>query len=191
MINYDQIKPQMATTSREAKAFFFDRDGVVNERIVGGYVRSKEEFHLLPAIIPILRCVKQAGRLAILVTNQQGVGKGLMTESDLAEVHRFMQETLRAALGYAFDDIYAATELDDGFSTRRKPSPAMLLEARDKWSVSLERSWMLGDSLSDAEAGRAAGARTILVGDYAASEADVVAPNLEALAKRLPELLAF
>lgn len=186
----DSFYARMNENSNARKAFFFDRDGVVNKRIIDGYVLTKEEFVLLPAIIPILRFVKKAGYLAILVTNQQGVGKGLMSADDLAEIHRHMQETLRASCGYAFDDIYQATELDDGFAMRRKPSPAMLLEAQAKWGLHLERSWMLGDSLSDAQAGRAAGTRAILIGDYAPSDADAVEPNLETLAERLPELLA-
>lgn len=188
----------MSTSLR--KTFFFDRDGIVNQRIIGGYVTSVEDFVFMPEIIPLFRMVKDTGFLTILVTNQQGIGKGLMTEDDLAAIHAVMQERFRDEAGSTFDDIYFAGERDlsskngccgDRPATnRRKPSPAMFLEAHERWGIDFTASWMLGDSRSDAEAGRAAGVRTILVGDYENNEADVVVPSLRALRPLMPQLLA-
>ncbi|MBL7991537.1 MAG: HAD-IIIA family hydrolase [Candidatus Kapabacteria bacterium] len=182
------------------KTFFFDRDGIVNQRIMGGYVTSVEDFVFLPDIFPLFRMVKDAGFLAILVTNQQGIGKGLMTEDDLAEIHAQMQARFKDEMGRAFDDIYFAGERDLSSrsgccgdimaGSRRKPSPAMLLEAHERWGIDFAASWMLGDSRSDAVAGRAAGARTILVGDFQQDEADIVVPSLHALLPQITELLA-
>jgi D-glycero-D-manno-heptose 1,7-bisphosphate phosphatase len=168
-------------------AFFFDRDGIVNQRIIDGYVTDVDDFIFLPDIFALLKHVKDAGFLAILVTNQQGVAKGLMSDADLANIHTQMQKRLVHEAGTAFDDIFVATELDTsrkiccGDRTeqqRRKPSPAMLLEAAKKWNINLPASWMLGDSRSDSEAGRAAGARTILVGNFQSDEADIVLPSV-------------
>lgn len=185
-----------------SKAFFFDRDGIVNQRIMNGYVTDIEDFILIPDVVPLFRFVKEQGYLAILVTNQQGVGKGLMSESDLQRIHERMQTLLLNSTGFQFDDIYAATEIDisryrtccgEEFcpsTIRRKPSPAMLLEARDRWNINFSGSWMIGDSISDAEAGRAAGVRTILIGDYTAVEvADYMYPSLAQALQFLPELI--
>ncbi|MCS6809159.1 MAG: HAD-IIIA family hydrolase [Bacteroidota bacterium] len=182
------------------RAFFFDRDGIVNKRIVGGYVTSVDEFVFLPDFFSVFRLVKEMEYLAILVTNQQGVGKGLMTDEDLRAVHAYMQRCIRAKTGWQFDDIYAATECDrvecQQFSEgavvhrRRKPSPTMLYEAHARWGIHFALSWMIGDSLSDAEAGRAAGVHTVLVGNFQKHEADIVVPSLQALVPLLPSLLS-
>lgn len=176
------------STSVKRPAFFFDRDGIVNQRIMGGYVTNIDDFVLVPDIFPLLKQVKTAGFLMIVVTNQQGVAKGLMSETDLARIHTFMQECLEHEIGTSFDDIFAATELDISSKSgccgdraaqcRRKPSPAMLLEAAEKWNIDLAASWMIGDSRSDSEAGHAAGAKTILVGNFEADEADIVVGEL-------------
>jgi D-glycero-D-manno-heptose 1,7-bisphosphate phosphatase len=191
------------------KAFFFDRDGIVNQRIMGGYVCDTEDFILLEGFVPLFQTVKQLGYKAIIITNQQGIGKGLMTEADLERVHHFMQTEIHRLAGSSFDDIFVAPELDSsqfkynkccgdavhqaaqraGYMPaipRRKPSPAMILEAAERWNITPEElasSWIIGDSISDVQAGRAAGCRTILVGDYApadAPEADFIVPNLAA-----------
>lgn len=160
------------------RALFLDRDGVINERIIDGYVRTSGEFVLLDDVLPILALAKERGYLLVLITNQQGVGKGLMSHEDLAMVHAHMQELLERRLGFALDAIYLCTDLASSGSVRRKPQPGMLLEAMAHHQVSAADSWFLGDSRSDAEAGRAAGVHTALVGDFASSEADIVAPTL-------------
>jgi D,D-heptose 1,7-bisphosphate phosphatase len=135
-------------------AFFFDRDGTVNASPGPGYVLRWEDFHFLPGIPEMLAAVKAAGWRAILVTSQQGVGKGLMSLATLEDIHSRMQ----AALGPAasFDGIYACTGLD-GVDPRRKPSPVMLLEAARDHHLDLAASWNIGDKERDLEMGRAAG----------------------------------
>ncbi|MBU3699021.1 MAG: HAD family hydrolase [Candidatus Kapabacteria bacterium] len=159
------------------KALFLDRDGIINKRIIGGYVRSPLEFELLPDVVPILLSARQRGYLLILITNQQGVGKGLMTTSDLDVVHEFMQSEL-AAHGLRLDVIYVCTDLATSNSPRRKPAPGMLLEAIAENNLDAAQCWFLGDSLTDAQAGKAAGVRTALVGDFSAKDADIIAPTL-------------
>jgi D-glycero-D-manno-heptose 1,7-bisphosphate phosphatase len=149
---------QPATGNRN-KAVFFDRDGVINRRIFGGYVKTWAEFELLAEVAQTVKAVKDLGYLAIVITNQQGVGKGLMTEEDLIGLHGRMQDHLHELESVRFDDIYYSTELKNG-SQRRKPSPAMLHEAAEKWNIDLANSWIIGDSASDVQAGKHAGTRT-------------------------------
>jgi D-glycero-D-manno-heptose 1,7-bisphosphate phosphatase len=122
-----------------------------------------------------------------------------MSEDDLARIHAAMQEQFRHEAGSEFDDIFAATERDMSSrsgccgdimaKSRRKPSPAMFFEAAEKWNINLAASWMIGDSRSDAEAGRAAGTSTILVGNFQADEADIVVPSLQAALRAVREKL--
>lgn len=157
------------------KAIFFDRDGVINYRPVGDYVKSPAEFAFCPDLFDFLLHVKNLGYLAIVITNQQGVGKGKMSLEELHSVHKYMQDKLLSAIGVCFDDIYYCTSLASTGDIRRKPNPGMLLEAIEKYNIDITQSYMIGDSESDVEAGRRAGIRTIfltpsLVG--AASEPD-------------------
>ncbi len=146
------------------KAFFFDRDGIINRRIVDDYVTTREEFIFEEEIFSILADIKGAGFLTIVVTNQQGIAKRLMTATDLEDIHRMMQDEVQKRIGSAFDDIYYCGEYSSSPISRRKPSPAMLLEAIHKWQIDPVQSWMIGDSVSDATAGKHAGVRTILIG---------------------------
>ena len=145
------------------KAVFFDRDGIINQRLIGDYVIKPEQFKLNPEIIDIFKFIKKNNFLAILITNQQGVGKGLMTLSELDEVHSYMQNLLLEKCGYQFDDIYFCTELALSNSFYRKPNPGMILDAINKWKIATDTSIMIGDTDSDIIAGKSAGLRTILV----------------------------
>jgi len=147
------------------KAVFFDRDGIINQRIIGGYVIKPEQFKLNPEIVDVIKFIKENNFLAILITNQQGVGKGLMTLSELDEVHSFMQNLLLEKCGYNFDDIYFCTELAVSNSYYRKPNPGMLIDAINKWKIETDTSIMIGDTDSDIIAGKSSGLKTILVSD--------------------------
>ena len=126
-------------------AFFFDRDGVVNVSPGAGYVLRVEDFHLSDGIIEALSLIKSQGYLLVLVTSQQGVGKGLMSQADLDQIHEHMQEEL-SRHGAAFDAIYACTCLAaDPLCTCRKPSPEMILRAAERYDIDLSRSWLVGD----------------------------------------------
>ena len=145
------------------KSVFFDRDGIINRRIIGGYVIKPEQFILNPEIIEVIKYIKENDFLMILITNQQGVGKGLMNLSELDEVHCYMQNLLLEKCGYQFDDIYFCTELASSNSFYRKPNPGMILDAINKWKIATDTSIMIGDTDSDIIAGKSAGLRTILV----------------------------
>ncbi len=146
------------------KAVFFDRDGVVNRRKFGGYIQNVNEFEFIPGFIDTFWQISKRGFSAFLVTNQQGIGKGIMSHLDLNHVHTFMQKTLLEQTGFCFEDIYYCPELASANSYYRKPNPGMILEAIDEYNIDTAASWMVGDSPTDITAGKKAGLRTIFVG---------------------------
>jgi D-glycero-D-manno-heptose 1,7-bisphosphate phosphatase len=167
------------------KALFLDRDGIINERIIGGYITKPEEFKLIPESLTLFAWAKAHGYLTVIVTNQQGIGKGLMTELDLANVHDYMCSLL-ADYGFNPDAIEFCSDLAGTNSSRRKPAPGMLLDAAQKLDIDLSSSWMIGDSISDAQAGKYAGAKTILVGNYPEiPEADFICAHVRECVKIL------
>jgi D-glycero-D-manno-heptose 1,7-bisphosphate phosphatase len=147
-------------------AVFFDRDGVVNVSPGAGYVLRWDDFHFAPGIVEALQICRKAGYALVLATSQQGVGKGLMSQADLDDIHARMQEQL-ARDGAAFDGLYACTCLAcDPTCTCRKPSPEMLLRAASDLDLDLERSWLVGDADRDILMAINAGVpHTVRIGD--------------------------
>ena len=146
-------------------SLFLDRDGVINQRIVGGYVTRPEEFIILPGVLDAMRTFANVFARIFIVTNQQGIGKGLMTEADLQLIHdNFVKEV--EAHGGRIDKIYHCPKLRTDYSFDRKPRIGMALKARKEFpDINLKRSVMVGDSKTDMEFGRHAGMTTVLVGD--------------------------
>lgn len=147
-------------------AVFFDRDGVVNVSPGAGYVLRWAGFAFAPGIVEALRHCREAGYALVLATSQQGVGKGLMSQADLEDIHARMQERL-AADGAAFDGLYACTCLaSDPGCTCRKPSPEMLQRAAADLNLDLTRSWLVGDADRDILMAHHAGVpHTVRIGD--------------------------
>lgn len=138
-------------------AVFFDRDGVVNLSPGAGYVLRWKDFHFSPGIIEALKLCHNRGYATILATSQQGVGKGLMTQATLDEIHARMQAELTPH-GAAFDGIYACTCLSsDPACSCRKPSAEMLLRAAQEHDLDLRKSLMVGDADRDIQMGSNAG----------------------------------
>lgn len=156
------------------KCFFFDRDGIVNKRKFGGYIKEYNEFEFIPEFLEIFKKVDELGFLKIIITNQQGIGKGLMKKEELSIVHNQMQFNLYKQFGFSFDDIFYCPDLANSGSQTRKPEPGMILEAIEKWDIDKEKSFFLGDSESDSLAGERAGTKTILIGDFPKNKANFV-----------------
>lgn len=125
------------------RAVFFDRDGVVNLSPGAGYVLRPEDLILSPGISTLLAWCRHSGYKLILVTSQQGVGKGLMDLKTLDRIHDTMQDKL-AGHNAQFDAIYACTHLE-GTCPCRKPSPWMVHKAAREWNLNLTASALVGD----------------------------------------------
>jgi D-glycero-D-manno-heptose 1,7-bisphosphate phosphatase len=144
-----------------AGALFLDRDGVINQN-VPEYVTNREAFILLPGTLDALKRLA-AGRFPIvLVTNQAGVGRGLMTDRDLDEIHAMLLDRVRRA-GGQIDAIYACRHTRDAGCACRKPQPGLLRQAAGDLGIALERSIFVGDALTDVRAARSAGCQPLLV----------------------------
>lgn len=143
---------------------FMDRDGVVNRQIIGGYVQNINEFVFLDHVFEALQLLKAKFARIILVTNQQGVGKGICTIEQIQQVHEYMQSQLRA-LNCAFDQIYCCPHLASDRCSCRKPQPGMALQAKQDFpDIDFSRSLMVGDSLSDIQFAQNAGMAAVHVG---------------------------
>lgn len=142
---------------------FLDRDGVINRRIPGGYVSKPGEFVFLPGVREAIRDLSKIFDRIIVVTNQQGIGKKIMTEKQLALVHHFMLEGIDSA-GGRIDAIYHSPFLESDNNSFRKPGIGMALQAQHDFpEITFRKSIMVGDSASDIEFGKNAGMITVLV----------------------------
>ena len=144
---------------------FLDRDGVLNERIIGNYVTKPEEFVIIDGVLEALKRFSVVFGRIVIVTNQQGIGKGLMTEDDLSKVHNAFLKTVEENSG-RIDKIYFSPWLESERSFYRKPNIGMALKAKKDFpEIRFRCSVMVGDSLSDMKFGKNAGMTTVLVGD--------------------------
>lgn len=131
------------------RTLFLDRDGVLNARIMGGYVTNWSEFHWLPGVLEALAKARSMFDLILVVTNQQGVGKGFMTASALEDIHRQLQQEAASA-GGRIDKIYACTSLAEDKDPRRKPGTGMIADAiQDFPDITLSQAILIGDTRSD------------------------------------------
>ncbi len=140
---------------------FLDRDGVINKRIMGGYVTCNSEFSFLPGVLESIKSFSTIFRRIIIVTNQQGVGKGIMTQLQLNSLHDFMRSEIEQS-GGKIDEIFYCTDIAQAQDNCRKPSIKMANRAIECFpEIDLKKSIMVGDSLSDIQFGKNAGMITI------------------------------
>jgi histidinol-phosphate phosphatase family protein len=145
-------------------AIILDRDGVLNERPPRAqYVTSPEGLRWLPGSLEALRLLHEAGYLVCVVTNQAGIGRGVMSADDLEAVHSRLLADAGAAGGHIDAIYHCPHDWDDGCSCR-KPRPGMLFAAQRDHHLDLSRTYFIGDDERDAEAALAAGCPSALVG---------------------------
>ncbi len=159
---------------RRRPAVFFDRDGVLN--VDHGYIHAPHQVEWVRGAKAAVKLLNDAGLYVFVVTNQSGVARGLYDEDAIESLHRWMAKEL-AAEGAAIDDWRYCPYHPDGSVAAyrashawRKPAPGMLFDLLAGWPVELERSFLVGDKISDVEAARAAGMPGFLFegGDLAA-----------------------
>lgn len=138
------------------KAFFLDRDGVVIRQV--HYLHKPEDVVLESTVPEALKYIHSKGALAIVITNQSGVARGMFTLDDVHAVHRRITELL-APYGEKIDGFYICPHHPDytGPCSCRKPEPGLFLAAEKEMDVDLANSFMAGDKYSDLESGISAG----------------------------------
>lgn len=145
---------------------FLDRDGVINEKIENDYVRDIKQFKLLPGVLESLKIFNQKFGRIIIVTNQQGIGKGLMTHEDVKLVHDYFINKTKDA-GIKVDAIFYAPFLKEENHPNRKPGTGMALEAKKKFpDIDFNRSVIAGDSKSDMLFGENADMKKVFISSH-------------------------
>jgi histidinol-phosphate phosphatase family protein len=159
----DEMKLPFATD--KTWTLFLDRDGVINLHYPNDYVKHWDEFIFLENAVESIAKLSHFFKRIIVVTNQQGVGKGLMTQQDLEFIHEEMRKEIRKE-GGNIHAVYAATGLASPDYKLRKPDIGMAIQAtKDFEGLDLSKSLMVGDSITDLQFGRNAGMKTIFVGN--------------------------
>jgi D-glycero-D-manno-heptose 1,7-bisphosphate phosphatase len=153
------FSPPDSSTVRPA--VFLDRDGVINEKIPGGYVTDWNSFRFVPGITGALRALSSIGLPIIVVSNQAGVGKGMPSRRVLGQITRRFVEALRKE-GARVDAVYYCPHAPESGCNCRKPRPGLLEQAAEDWGVALTRSVLVGDSQSDLKAADAVGCRAVI-----------------------------
>ena len=158
------------------RAAFFDRDGTLMEEV--HYCGDPAKVKVYAGVPEALERLRVAGFRTFIISNQSGIGRGLISEAQ----YRAVQEELLRQLGEGrIDASYYCADAPETPSQRRKPEPGMVLEAAAEFDIDLGRSYFVGDKSADVECGRRAGTRTILVlTGYGAGEggrADFVAAD--------------
>lgn len=150
----DWLKPDKSWT------LFLDRDGVINYEKVNDYIYHPGEFKFYEGVLEAMQIFRKLFGKIILVTNQRGIEKGLMTVQDLEDIHQHMQAEMAKVNG-KIDAIFFCSSLDDQHPNR-KPQPGMAFLAQEKYpEIDFNRSIMVGNNLSDMYFGRNTGMKTI------------------------------
>ena len=169
------------------KAIFLDRDGVINSHV--GYVNCLDDFKILPKVRDALKLFHQAGYKLFVVTNQGGIEKGFLTHDDLDEIHEYMCNELPELCGINYCPKYN--------SFYRKPNPGMIYGFAMAHEIYLGKSWMVGDMITDIEAGINAGCKTAMVVNNiqesikASGKANIMADSLYQAAIMILELEGY
>lgn len=144
-----------------ASAIFLDRDGVINRHRTD-YVKSIQEFEILPAVPYYLVKLRNLGFKLIIITNQSAVNRGLISLGQLRSIHDYlMRELLR--FGCSIDDIFYCVHRPDENCECRKPAIKMFMDAVRIHNIDLSSSWVIGDNDTDIDPGRKIGCTTIKI----------------------------
>jgi D-glycero-D-manno-heptose 1,7-bisphosphate phosphatase len=167
---------------------FIERDGVLNsvrvERQHQVSPMTLNEFQLNPDAAPLLEKLKAAGLRIIVTTNQPGISYGHLSRREMDRMHDVLRRTLPV------DDILACPHTEEDSCTCRKPRPGMLVEAKFKWHLDMDRSFAISDKWQDAEAARNAGCNSIMIKSpwMGSVHHDFLVPNLAAAVDRILQL---
>lgn len=160
-----------------------DRDGTINVPAAAGeYITTAEDVELLPGAAEAVARLNREGIPVAVVTNQRGIALGQMTELDLRRIHRRLDRAL--ALAGAHIDHYEHCPHAPGTCSCRKPQPGLLLAAARRLGARVEDAVMVGDAVSDVQAGRAVGTMTIRLGDAKVGDVADLAAAVDRIIER-------
>jgi D-glycero-D-manno-heptose 1,7-bisphosphate phosphatase len=143
------------------KAVFLDRDGVINKEV--GYLHKIEDFEFINGVFDACLYFQTLGYQIIIITNQSGIARGYYNENDFHVVNKWMLEQFNHK-GINILDVFFCPHGPDSTCDCRKPKPGMLVKARGKHDINMDKSWMIGDKEVDIQAANVAGIqKTILV----------------------------
>lgn len=163
--------PSHRSLKNKQKAIFLDRDGTINEEV--GLVYNPNQLTLLPNVADAIKLINQSEYLAIIVTNQSVVARGMCSIEDVNYIHAKLEELLGQEGAYVNDIFFCPHHQDRGYPEEnkeykidcncRKPKPGLLLKAAEQYNIDLSQSWIIGDSPKDELAGINAGVKPILI----------------------------
>ena len=148
------------------RTLFVDRDGVINNKLEQDYVKKIDELEILPGVPEAFKIFSVLFERIIVVTNQQGIGKGLMSENDLQIIHKKIKEEISNA-GGRIDDFFFCAHLASANCDCRKPKTGMAMQAKEKYpEIDFSNSLMIGDSEIDMRFADSIGAAKIFISAY-------------------------
>lgn len=169
--DYKNGTVQAKNLSNKQKAVFLDRDGTINKYV--GFLRSSDDFELIPGVAEAIKKINASGYLCIVTTNQPVIARGEVTYMQLDEIHKKMETELGFAGAYVDGIYYCPHHPHKGYEGEipelkmdcdcRKPKPGMLIKAATEFNIDLSHSFMVGDGENDVKAGLAAGCKSILI----------------------------
>ncbi len=166
---------------------FLDRDGVLNRKIDGDYIRNPSMLEILPGVLESLFLLKEYFNIIVVATNQQGIAKELMTHDDLYSVHEALLNEVHNANG-RIDQVYYSPDWAGLESSTRKPAIGMALQAqKDFPQIDFDKSIMVGDSQSDIDFAASAGMKSVWIdlGRVKCSGYDLRVSSLREFAKMI------
>lgn len=158
------------------KIIFLDRDGVINKKASeGDYIKSWEEFHFLEKVPEAIHIFNDLGFKVVVVSNQRGIAKKLMTMSDVNYIHEQINELIVQYKAHI--DAFFVCPHEKGTCHCRKPDIGLFLQAESLFPVDKLHSFMMGDSITDIEAGHKFGIKSFAIGNFL-TNADLCFPDL-------------
>lgn len=156
----------------DARAVFLDRDGTINDN-GKGYTYKKKEFRFLPGVVSGLKKLSRSNYKIIIITNQNGIGRGYFSQADLNKLHKWMIGVLKTHK-IRIDHIYFCPHAPSDDCECRKPKPGMVFKAVADHKISLNKSWFVGNDIRDIELGREVNLKTIKLGARVPPEAKLL-----------------
>ena len=145
----------------KSPALFIDRDGTIIKQIDGYYISSIEQIELIENIFPAILMLQNEGYLVIIVTNQAGINKGILSNELVDEINQHIIRLLKKQ-GIDVSAVYVCPHKPEEQCKCRKPQPGLLLKAAKEHNIDLENSIIIGDTDKDTEAGLNAGLKKVI-----------------------------